>query len=230
MRGERFVWPFPRDAKEHVLLRHASGAKSRAEFRRRGEVVAVALWEPDGTPCQVWGLSGGKKHGPAVEWWANGRIAFVEHWKRGVLHGALRHYDDAGQLLLVTRFVRGTGVDLWCDLQNRTLSEETWLVGGRLRERRWWNPDERTVHREELYGGGGHDGGIERAWSERGRLLRGFPTYVVHGERVTKRRYAESAEEDPTLPRYRSNDDDPRRRLRVEYVGQPVHLEAKRRP
>jgi hypothetical protein len=177
----------------------------------------------------VWGLSGGEKHGPAVEWWANGRIAFVEHWKRGVLHGAARHYDHAGELLLVTRFVRGTGVDLWCDLENRTLSEETRLVGGRLRLRRWWNSDERTVHREELYGGKDHDGGIERAWNERGRLLRGFPKYVVRGERVDERRYAASAGEDETLPRCRSDDDDPRRGLPVEYVGQPVDLEAKRR-
>jgi hypothetical protein len=225
------VWPFPRDAREHVVVRHPSGAKRRGEFRRRGEIVAVAIWEPDGTPCQVWGLSGGKKHGPAVEWWANGRVAFVEHWKRGVLHGAARHYDDAGELLLVTRFVRGTGVDLWCDLVNRTLAEETRLVGGRLSERRWWNSDERTVYREELHGGAEpHDGWIEREWDERGSLRRGFPKYVVCGEGVDERRYAERAREDPTLPRYSAKDDTHHRRLPVEYVGQPVHLEAKRRP
>jgi hypothetical protein len=230
MRREPRVWPFPRDAGEHVVARHASGAKRRAEYRRRGELVGVALWEPDGTPLQVWGLLGGKKHGPAVELWASGRVAFVEHWKRGVLHGAARHYDDAGELLLVTRFSDGTGVDLWCDPKNRTLAEETRLVSGRLCERRWWNPDERTVHREELYGGADHDGWIEREWNERGRLRRGFPKYVVSGERVDKRRYARRAEEDPILPRWRSQDDDPRRRLPVEYVGQPIHLEAKPRP
>ena len=220
--------PLPRGAREHVLARYPSGAKQRSEYRRGDEVVAEMLWEEDGSPSWGWRLRGGKRHGDEVEWWPNGQVSFTQPWVDGVLHGMARHYDDEGRLLLETRFVEGTGVDLWCDLYNRTLSEETWFEAGRLRERRWWNPDGRTVHMEEQYTDGAEHG-IFRQWNEHGRLRRGFPKYFVRGERVDRRTYERRARRDPTLPRRRAEDDDPRRKLPAEYIGQPVHREARRR-
>lgn len=217
----------PRGAKEIVVARYPSGAKQRTEHRHRGDLVVEVSWEENGNPYCAWRHRAGKRHGPQVEWWENGQVSFIEPWVDGVAHGVARHYDEEGKLLLETRYVRGTGVDLWCDLQSRTLSEETRIEGGNLRERRWWNPDERTVHAEEHYAGG-QEHGIFRQWNDRGRLRRGFPRYLVRGERVDKRTYVRMAREDASLPPYRAKDDEPRRKLPVEYVGQPVHRE--RRP
>jgi hypothetical protein len=221
--------PIPLDATETVLARHPSGAKSRSEYRCDREVVADVSWEPGGTPSWAWGLRGGQKHGLEVEYWDNGEIAFVETWVDGMLHGLARHYDEEGKLLLETRFAEGTGVDLWCDRYNRTLAEETRIEGGRVRARRWWNPDQRSVYREELYAGRDPHGSVEREWNERGRLRRGFPRYFVRGQRVDKRTYLRRAGEDPTLPRLRRIDDTPRRKLPAEYIEQPVYREARQR-
>lgn len=210
-----------RGAREDIVGRYPSGAKRQSEYWRRGERVAEVLWEEDGNPCWAWGLRDGKKHGPEVEWWDNGQISFVQPWVDGVLHGVVSHHDEKGNLLLETRYVRGTGVDLWCDRHSRTLSEETRLEGGHLRERRWWNPDERTVWMEEQWADEGEHG-IFREWNGRGRLRRGFPRFFVRGQRVDRRTYLRRARLDRTLPPYRPGDDDPRRELPAEYVGQPV--------
>jgi hypothetical protein len=219
----------PPDATEHVIARFDSGAKKRSEFQQHGAVVGVALWEDDGAPCWAWCLRDDQKHGPEVEWWTRGGVAFVEHWVSGVLHGPARHFDEEGRLLLETELVHGTGVDLWCDSQSWTLSEETWLRDSRLHERRWWNTDQRTVYREELHAARDEHAGIEREWNDRGRLRRGFPQFFVGGERVDKRAYLRAAERDPALPRHLPEHDDPRRQLPSEFVRQPAHRRAQRR-
>jgi hypothetical protein len=224
--ARRRYTPIPRGARERVVERDARGVKLRSEYMRRGEVVAVMLWETNGEPCWGWGLKGGKKHGLSVEW-DDACVVFVEPYENGVAHGVAKHFDTDGKLLLETRYVRGTGVDLWCDLFNRTLAEETWLEGGSVTDVRRWNPDQRTVWLEERYRDG-QEHGIFRQWNDRGRLRRGFPRYFVQGKRVDKRTYARRAEKDPTLPRCEPRDDDPRRRLPAAYVGQPLHRERRR--
>ncbi len=202
------------------MARHPSGAKSRSRFHHGGERIAEVLWEEDGTPSWGWRLRRGKRHGPSVEWWPNGRVAFVEPFVDGLVHGVARHFDDQGKLLLRTRYVKGTGVDLWCDLSNRSLAEETRLRGGTLHGvRRWWNGDGRTVWLEEPY----RDGklhGIVREWH--GKLRRRF---FVDGEQVDKRTYLRDA----SLPPYRADDDRPERPLPAEIVGQPIHVEMWKR-
>jgi hypothetical protein len=212
----------PRAARERVTARHPSGAKARSSFFVARKLVGVMLWEDDGTPAWGWGIRDGKKHGPSVEWWENGVVAFCEPYVDGLVHGVARHWDDEGKLLLRTRYVRGTGVDLWCDLHSRTLAEETRLRRGVLHGvRRLWNQG--AVWLEEHYLEGAPHG-VFREWNLEGRLRRGFPRYFVHGQRVDRRAYLRAAKRDATLPAWRRADDRPRRPLPPEYVGQPVHV------
>jgi hypothetical protein len=223
-------WPFPPRATERVVETFEDGGKKRSEFLLRGARVGVMLWNEDGGPAWGWAERADKKHGLSVEWYDNGTVAFVERYVNGLPHGVARHFDGEGRLLLTTRYVRGTGVDLWCNLDNRTLAEETRLAGGTLHGlKRNWNPDGRTVYREEAYCEG-LEHGVFREWNSRGRLARGFPRCFVRGARVDKRTYARLATRDRTLPRYRERDDDPRRTLPREYVGQPVHREHAKAP
>lgn len=119
--------------------------------------------------------------------------------------------------MLASRFVRGTGVDLFYDDEGR-LAEERPLVGGqRSGIERWWNPDQTTAYEETAFFSG-LPHGVARQWRD-GRLRPGFPHFLVHGQRVTKRSYLRAARVDPTLAPYRRDDDQPARRLPDAYLA-----------
>jgi hypothetical protein len=230
------ISPIPPRARERVIERHPDGSKSRSEFRRGRELVAIMLWEPGGLPAWGWGVRKGKMHGLSVEWHFDGSVCYVEHWRNGMPHGVARQFDNHGNLLLETRYVNGTGVDLYCgscwskDNHPRTpwrLSEEHRLIDGGRQLTRWWNSDERTVHGEEQYRAGVPHG-VFREWNDAGKLRRGFPRYFVAGKQVTKRCYLAALHQDPSLPPYRARDDKPRRELAAEYVIQPVYRDRRR--
>jgi len=75
----------------------------------------------------------------------------------------------------------------------------------------WWiNEDQTSVSVERHYVQGDPHG-IEREWNEHGRLRRGFPRYFVKGNRIDKRQYLIAAVADPSLPRFRSEENSPER-------------------
>jgi hypothetical protein len=219
----------PRGARERVIERHASGVKARSQFYVDRKLVGEMLWDQDGERATGWGIRDGKKHGRCVEW-INGKVIYLETYANGLLNGIARHWDEDGMLLLETRYVRGTGVDLWCDYHHcRTLAEETRLRDGdRHGFSRNWHSDGRTVFTEEHYFKG-LEHGIFRRWNDRKRLCRTFPRYFIHGERVNRRTYLRRAQVDETLPRWRTHDNNPRRPLPPEYVGQPIDRERSER-
>ncbi len=217
----------PRSARERVVARDATGKKTRSKFYVDGELVGEMLWEKNGRATWGWGIRAGKKHGLSVEWYENGQPSFAEPYLRGLVHGVVRHWDEQGKLLLETRHVHGAGVDLWCDLHTRTLAEETRTRHGKLHGvLRRWNPDARSIYLEEQYFEG-VEHGIFRQWNDSGRLCRGFPRYFIRGERTDRRAYVRAASIDSTLESASRADDDPRRPLPPEFVGQPVARERR---
>jgi hypothetical protein len=218
----------PALARERVVERHPNDAKSRSRYYLDGAHVGEMLWEPDGRPSWGWGLKNGKRHGMSVEWWGNGVVSFAEPYVDGLVHGVVRHWDESGALLVSTRYVRGTGVDLWCDPRNRTLAEETRLRAGAMHgtSRRWL--DARSIHEESQFREG-REHGIFREWNDSGRLRRGFPRYFIAGKRVDRRRYLSAAARDATLPPWRAAEDRPARPLPPEVAGQPIGLELARK-
>jgi hypothetical protein len=112
----------------------------------------------------------------------------------------------------------GCGIRLWCDPLTRAFVEETRFRGeGERGYRRHWAGDERTLH-EEIWGPG--KGSISRRWIAPGKLRRGFPWYFLDGRQVTKRAYLQACRNDPALPAYRPEDDEPHRELPAEYLAQ----------
>jgi hypothetical protein len=53
--------------------------------------------------------------------------------------------------------------------------------------------------------------GIEREWTDRGRLRPGFPRFHVRGRRATRRTYDREQKRDPSLPSYKHDDNLPER-------------------
>ena len=75
----------------------------------------------------------------------------------------------------------------------------------------WWlNEDQRSVYQERHWSlDDAH--GIVREWNEKGRLRPGFPKFYVRGRRVSRKVYELECVSDPSLPPYRTEDNQPQR-------------------
>src|SRR5262249_25510954 len=111
----------------------------------------------------------------------------------------------------------GTGIDLfWNPLCGREgnpyyLSEVHYMRDGDWHGYTWWlDQDQASVWVERHYVQGSLHG-IEREWNQHGRLRRGLPRYFVNGIRIDKRQYLRAAAADPSLPRFRPEDNSPSR-------------------
>ena len=128
---------------------------------------------------------------------ADGRTKWRARWVHGVQHGLQQQWDEHGNLLTATRFVRGTGLDLWFD--GGRLSESRQFVDGHLHgPERWWSGARDVWLEIQFWRGQKH--GLERQWNNRGRLRRGYPKYFVHDQQVTRRAYEQARRSDATLP------------------------------
>ena len=75
----------------------------------------------------------------------------------------------------------------------------------------WWiNEDQLSVN-EERHWRDGQKHGIERDWTLKGGLRRGYPKYFVAGQQVPRRQYIKAVASDPSLPPFRKVENRPRR-------------------
>jgi hypothetical protein len=136
-------------------------------------------------------------------------VSFAEPLVDGLPHGLAKQYDAKGQILLVSPFVRGTGIDFWCR-SDGSLAEEHPLVRGRQHgTERWWNPDGCTVFAETDYLDGLKHG-IAREWTD-GQLVRGNPRFFLEGTPVSRARYLQVAVRERHLRPHLREDDRPER-------------------
>jgi len=220
----RHALALPDDAVERVLERHEHGGPSLTAFERDGLRIAEVRWDRRGMPQQGATQREGLKHGLEVRWYENGVVGFVDAYEHGQRHGLARHFDYAGHLLVETRFDRGTGVALACNVWDDgipTLADEIHTVSGQLLLVRRWTGDDRTIWLEEHYQNG-LPHGIFRAFGDDERLRRGWPRFFVWGERVDKRHYLAVQPSEPTLIPYRAEHDAPERTLPAAYRVQPA--------
>lgn len=151
----------------------------------------------------------GRLHGLEREQFEDGRKKYRARWTHGVQHGLQQQWDEAGRLLVATRFVRGTGIDLWFDCGRLSESRE-FVDGHRHGVERWWRSKHEVWHEIQLWRGQQH--GVERQWNESGRLRRGYPKYFVHDQQVTRREYEKAQRRDSTLPALSPSENRPRRK------------------
>lgn len=165
-------------------------------------------------------------HGYRVEY-IDYLARYAEPFVDGLQHGWARQYGPTGKLILECRFKRGTGTDYWCDDDGR-LSEEHPLVGGEPSGiERWWDPDQKRIYIETHWRAGQWHG-PQRRWSG-ARLEKGFPSFFIWGERVSRRTYLSAAKRDLTLPPYSAMEDRPERTLPAEFLALKLRLRLRRR-
>jgi antitoxin component YwqK of YwqJK toxin-antitoxin module len=183
-----------------------------------GHTVGYRLRDSTGHLVIERALNDGVQHGPERHWGPDGQLEFETSYLNGLEHGIARQWRQ-GRLVGTYRLEHGSGVDLWRHCTGALSEERHYQQGRRHGFERWWTGDDTTVWEEGHYW---HDEphGIFRMWNARGQLRRGYPQYMIHGRRVSKRQYLKAAASDPSLPPFREADNAPQRSLPSEYTDQ----------
>lgn len=204
----------PRTIPAHATVEHSDGA---TRYLVDGQPVARVIWHDNGHPAWFWHLDAeGRHHGLERELFEDGTVQWETRHVHGLQHGLAREWDCDGQLICATRFVRGTGRDLWWGGRNHLAELREYVDGQRHGLEQWWDSP-RTVFREERYYQG-LEHGISREWTGQD-LDPGFPRFHLHGRRVSRAVYLETAISDPTVPPYLPADDRRVRRCHVPPRG-----------
>ena len=184
-----------------------------------GRVVGQRSYDQDGRLMMETPMKNGKRHGREYVWDENGDLLSVEPYVDGKLHGVARQYGRNGKVIGTYRCVRGTGYDIWrFEREDGSIgiSEIHSLRDNLPHGYEWWlKSDQHSVWHERHWHHGEYHG-IERMWSEKGKLKRGYPKYWVKGQTVNKRLYLRAAENDKTLPEFLDNENRPHRQFPVE--------------
>jgi len=220
----------PKEAQERIASNHKSnGQKQKAEYLLNGEVVGVRWFDEDGVMESETPFKNGLTHGTQYyfdhHFDGTLRILFSEPYRGGLAHGTARQWSDDGKKLIGTYTMeRGTGLDLWqnrcCEADSYYLSEARYLKDGKWHGFEWWlNEDQKTVHEENHFWENKRHG-IQRRWNASGKLSRGYPSYWVNDERVSKRQYLRAqANDNSNLPPFREADNLPRRDFSPEVIA-----------
>jgi hypothetical protein len=184
-----------------------------------GKLVGQRSYDDEGNLMIETPIKDGKKHGREYIWNETGALESVEPFTNGKRHGLAKQYGRNGNVIGTSRFVHGTGFDIWrWEREDGTafISEIFSARDGALDGFEWWlNEDQRSVWHERHWQNG-YLHGIERMWNERGRLKRGFPKYWIRDQAVRKPVYIRASEKDGTLPSFRQTDNRQQRKFPTE--------------
>jgi len=184
-----------------------------------GEVVGQRAYNEAGTLVTETPLRNGNKHGREYQWNDDGTLNLIEPYVNGKIHGTAKQYGRDGSVIGTCTLRHGTGYDIW-RVENEAgeidISEIHSLRDGLPHGFEWWLTTKPHILWEERHWHEGELHGIERQWNAAKKLRRGFPRYWIKGERVSKRKYLRAAENDLSLPRFRLQDNPPRRKFPLE--------------
>ena len=204
------------DIPQNAVERRVEGYGGLTECVIDGLVLGRRVYNDKGGIVRETSLKDGKKHGNEIEWNDDGTLLSVEPYLEGQIHGLAKQYSRSGKIIGTYRFVRGTGYDIWrweWWEGFAPVSEVHSMQDGVPHGYEWWlDPDQRSLDHERHWFEGNYHG-IERKWNYRRKLRRGYPKYWIRGEVVTKRQYLKAVKSDKTLPRFRAQDNSPRRQF-----------------
>jgi hypothetical protein len=184
-----------------------------------GRLVGRRAYTQDGNLVIETPLKDGQKHGREFTWNEDGTLLSVEPYVKDQIHGTAKQYGHHGKLIGTYTVIHGTGFDLWRqegEDGSVSISEIHCLREGLPHGYEWWFTTEQGALWHERHWRAGEYHGIERVWSSRGELSRGYPKYWIAGRAVSKRKYLKAAQTDKTLPAFREKDNSIRRKFPPE--------------
>jgi hypothetical protein len=216
---EHYRPSIPKAARERILATFInSRRKYKAEYILHGKVVGIRFFHETGDLQSEFALKNGLKHGIEYRSDIPGRLLSAEPYSNGLPHGIARQWSDDGKLIGTYTMKRGTGIDLWwCDHNGSpVLSEVRYLKAGKWHGFEWWLDEDQKSVWQECHFQENRMHGIERSWNQKGTLQRGYPRYWINDRRVSRRQYLRECLKDKSLPRFRQNDNRPRRAFPAE--------------
>lgn len=213
----------PVDAIKKIQKTNKQGIVIATDYYVSNELIGKRFFEDDGKLFWEYGLKNGKYHGNYYYFHDNGELFYQSNYTDGKQSGLAVQWTTTGQLVGISYFENGTGIDFWCivDMLNRwELGEEKHYKDGLMHGlERWWNADG-TVWREGYYQKGLATG-VFREWDEEG-LKVGFPKFFIDGQEVDKQAYLTIQQNHKAsyLPAFKEIDNLPQRTLHPFYVLQ----------
>jgi hypothetical protein len=210
--SEAYVTSIPSGARESVTRRNHLGVAYRIEFYIGREMVGLRTYNKSGSPQTESSFKSGKRHGRQYRWHENGVLSSAEPYEDGVPHGTAHQFDTDGRLIGTYTLDRGTGIDLWRQSLSDgrvELSEVHYMKDGQPHGCEWWLSEGQIWQERHWQEGLRH--GIERYWRDRPRLSRGYPKYWIKNVQVNKAKYLRAAQNDPTLPAFKIEENSPLR-------------------
>ena len=213
---EEFTWP---DSTPEIRLVHAQVIV----YRYQGRIVGRRGYDAEGRVIYEQPLKDGLLHGICYTWEESGLrrtpvgsgckpwLMLVEPYCEGKSHGTAYQYAEDGSLMGTYTLVHGTGFDVWRQFREDGsiyVSEIHGLQNGIPHGFELWLNEDQTLSAERHWKNG-EVHGVQRDWNFQGRVRRGWPCYYVESERLTKRRYVNLSQSDPTLPPFREEDNLP---------------------
>lgn len=221
--GNRYKSPIPVGVVENTVSEYREQGDGiclrRVECTLNGVVVGERFYDDSGALQVETPLRDGKKHGIEYSWADDGSLELAEPYVDGLISGTAKQWDSSGRLLGTYSLKHGTGLDIWRTVLEGGIvfiSEIHSMRNGRMHGFEWSvNEDQCSVWWEKHWCDSQWHG-IERQWSEHGRLARGYPKYWINSQQVNRRKYVRCAAEDPTLPPFREKDQSPTRILPIQ--------------
>ena len=226
----------PRGVKERGVKKTAVSWPMRTvDCLLNGKVVGRRVYDKDGRLQYEVPLKEGKTHG-IIYTFHDESVDSREPFRNGLAHGTAKQWAVDGELIGTYTMKNGTGLDLWrCKNNWGTgrvyLAEARYIKRGMWHGFEWWLDESQKRVESERHFWDNDPHGIEREWSSKYRLKRGFPRYWIHGKRVTKRQYLRAALTDSTLPLFREKDNRPQREFPEEVRIHCIYpASSKRKP
>ena len=200
----------PRGARLVVVDR--VGISVRGELQQGGLRLAQLTWDSRGRLTWEKPFDGnGRAHGLERELREDGSVSWQVPWSRGAMHGLARQFDESDRCIMRSRFVRGRGVDVFCDVLDGVIAiAELREMDETLHGLERWGPPDRPY--EEGHHEHGKRHGVFRLW--RSGVLEGDgPRYFVNDVQTSRDAYRRQRRTMPDLPPDRRRDDRPARSL-----------------
>ncbi|MDN2712652.1 toxin-antitoxin system YwqK family antitoxin [Janthinobacterium sp. SUN118] len=111
---------------------HDNGVVSNKTLYRKGAVLSLQTWAPNGRPNFAWQKDAqGRDHGDTTDWHANGVRASVTPFVAGQRHGLLQIWHTDGSLQQIVPYEHGKkhGIERHWDRNGRLVQEQAWQAG-----------------------------------------------------------------------------------------------------
>ncbi len=153
-----------------VPVERRGDCAQRAEPRMRSKTY----YYRNGQAHNRLGEVGDELHGFFRVWHYNGQLAEEQRYRRGLMHGLCRHWDERGKLLGSFQMLRGTGTQ------------------------RYWHDN--GVPRMEIESREGRFHGRVRMWLRDGTLI--LESFHIDNRQVSRAAYLTAARGHPDWPQY----------------------------